>query len=158
MFTTIQIYFLWNKCLDVRDSGPCSVGSIFVLLGPNPITEQYYNNILFIIPSGGVILMQESGIGDISDFWDTISDSNKTVSFQVTGKITYLLQIMIVLVFYNRQNLQGNKKKRKICLCYSSGDARHAKLTLNFGLKIQLENNTIIIENNFTSHKFSQFL
>ena len=41
-----------------------------------------------MITSGGLILMQEPRIGDISDFGGTISDSNKTVSFQDTGKIT----------------------------------------------------------------------
>ena len=41
-----------------------------------------------MIPSGGLILMLEPCIGGISDFWGTISDSNKTFSFQVTEKIT----------------------------------------------------------------------
>ena len=41
-----------------------------------------------MIPSGCLILMQEPHIGDIYDFWGKISDSNKIVSFQVTGKIT----------------------------------------------------------------------
>ena len=96
-----------------------------------------------MITCGSLILMQQPCIDNISNFWGTISDSNKTVSFEVTGKITkkkYLLPIVIVFFFCDRQNLEDNKKSRKYCICYSSGDTQHAKLTLKFGLKIQLEN------------------
>ena len=71
-----------------------------------------------MIPSGGLILMQEPRIGDISDFWGTISDSNKTVSFQVTGKITLenlsVTNCNCVGFFCDRQNLQDNKKTENV--------------------------------------------
>ena len=101
-----------------------------------------------MIPSSGLILIHELCIGDISDFWGMISHSNKTVSSHVTSKIT-LKRLSVTnctcvdFLFCNRQNLQ--EKNEKCCSCYSSGDAQHAKLTLNFGPKIQLENDTIII-------------
>ena len=48
-------HYIWNKCLDVRDSGPCSIGSIFVFMGPKPITDVYCNDICVLTPSGGAI-------------------------------------------------------------------------------------------------------
>ena len=80
-----------------------------------------------MIPSGGLILMQEPRIGDISDFWGTISDSNKTVSFQVTSRITLnnlcVTNCNCAGFFTIDKNLQDNQKNGNCCPCYSSGDA-----------------------------------
>ena len=62
-----------------------------------------------------------------------------------------------MLVFLEIDKIYKTIKKNEKCYpCYSSGNA--VKPTLNFGLIIQLENDTIIDMNNITSHKFSQFL
>ena len=154
-------HYIWNKCLDVRDSGPCSIGSIFVFMGPKPITDVYCNDIYILTPSGGAILIEEPKTSTISDFWSDASDSNKTVSFQQTGKI-FLVNLAVttcncVGFFCDRQNLTENQKNGNSCPCYSSGDARHAKLTLNFTLKIELRNGITLQVDDFTSHRFSQF-
>ena len=71
-----------------------------------------------MIPSGGIFLMQDPRFSDISDFWGSISDSNKTVSFQYTCKITLknlsVINCICVGFSRDRQNLQDNKKKRKM--------------------------------------------
>ena len=103
---------MWNKYLDVGDSETCRIGSIFVFLGPNPITELYCNDIILMTPSSGLNFILEPCIGGISDVLGTISYSTKTVSFQVTGKIA-LKNLSVTNCncdgfFCHRLNLQDN--------------------------------------------------
>ena len=80
-------HFLWNKCLDVRDSGPCSIGSIFCFLGPKAIAKLYCNNIMLLTPSSGAILMNEPISRSILDYFGNVTNANKTISFQMTSTI-----------------------------------------------------------------------
>ena len=75
--------FLWNKCLRDYDSRPCSIGSIFCLLGPKPITKLYCNSIIMLTPSSDAILMNEPSSTSISDHFGNVIDVNKTISFHI---------------------------------------------------------------------------
>ena len=153
--------FIWNKCLDVRDSGPCSIGSIFVFLGPKPITDVYCNDIFMLQPSGGVILMKEPPREAIPKFFGSVSDSNKTISFNDIAFIELsnmsITACNCVGFFCDRQNLEENAKNGGVCPCYSSGDVRHAKLTICFSMTLNCTKGHSFDVDDYTSHRFSQF-
>ena len=152
---------IWNKCLDVRDSGQVSIGAIFAFLGPSASDEVYCNDIKILEPNGSAILMQEPASDQITPFWGSEPSANETVSFHQIATIeignVYVANTHCVGFFCDRQNLEENKKNGNVCPCYSSGNANHARLVLQFDLEVTTDTGKTFLVKKFSSHKFTQY-
>lgn len=151
---------LFSKFITVRDSGHCTVGSLFAVLGPKGITERYCNDIAILEPKGSLVLLKEPEKMKTVPIQHSL-DGKRTASFSITGRL-FLHNFSVVQtkcngLFCDRQGVCKEKKDNG-CGCYSDGNTMHANLTICFDLGIETENATESFEYcDYTSHKFTQF-
>ena len=151
---------IWSKLINERDTGPLSIGSILIFLGPNPVKEVFCNDILILPSTGSSILMKEPAQNILPNIWPTFeeSESNKTSAFKIRANLVLknlsVAESNCTGLFCDRQNLDENSNYG--CGCYQGSDTRHAKLVLSFCLEIEDGNNSFEVED-FSSHRFTQY-
>ena len=152
---------IWSKIINERDSGPLSIGCILAFLGSNPIKDVFCNDIIILPTSGSSILMKEPHPGVLPTIWPQfeMTDTNKTGAFSIKAELDLInvsvKQSNCIGLFCDRQNLDDNNQSFG-CGCYTSADTRHAKLVLNFYLKIMFDDDKDFEAQDYTSHKFTQ--
>lgn len=151
---------IWSKLINERDTGPLSIGSILVFLGPNPIKEVFCNDIVILPCTGSCILMREPHHDVLPVIWPNFeqSESNKTSAFKIKARLNLknlsVAESNCAGLFCDRQNLDENSNNG--CGCYQGADTRHAKLVLSFSLEICNNEHDFDIDE-FSSHRFTQF-